>query len=243
MKFFINKIFDDEKDSLVHIQFSKFSRGEFKNKAMVVCKVQSNDVYKISTGPEYANEFVKFLAEKLDDKTAKINGIIISTKDLTEELDFDNKKQFMGVKRYQIDREMTGKEIINLCNKFPNAFFGLNFSFNETELNVKQKAPKSAKPGQKREAEVKVDFCKIKTKDKELVKSLLFDVKDFEKVEVEHIFAIKEIVISDQLKKEAKNDYSKIKDEALRKGKIIRKLKIDGVEKINEKEFEAQIGF
>lgn len=239
MKFFINKIFDDEKDNLIHNQFSKFSRGEFKNKAMVVCKAQSNGVYKINTGPEYANELVRFLAEKLNDKNVKVNGIIVSTRDLTGELDFQNKKQFMGVKQYQIDKEMTGKEIINLCNKFPNAFFGLNFSFNETELNIKQKAPKSSKPSQKGEAEVKVDFCKIKTKDKELVKNLLFDVKDFKEVEINHTFIIEKIVISEELKKEAKDDYLKIKDKALRKGKMIRKLKIDGVEKINEKEFEA----
>lgn len=239
MKFFINKIFDNEKDSLVHIQFSKFSRGEFRNKAMIVCKAQSNGVYKINTGPEYANELVRFLAEKLNNNTTKVNGIIVSTRDLAGELDFQNKKQFMGVKQYQIDREMRGDEIINLCNKFPNAFFGLNFSFNETELNIKQKAPKSAKPSQKGEAEVKVDFCKIKTKDQELVKNLLFDVKDFKEVEVDHTFSIKEIIVSDQLKKEAKDDYSKIKDMSLRKGKIIRKLKIDGIEKINEKEFEV----
>lgn len=239
MKFFINKIFDDEKDNLIHIQFSKFSRGEFKNKAMIVCKSQSNGVYKINTSPEYANEFVRFLAEKLDDKTAKVNGIIVSTRDLAGELDFKNKKQFMGVKQYQIDKEMTGEEIINLCNKFPNAFFGLNFSFNETELNIKQKAPKSSKPSQKGDADIKVDFCKIKTKDKELVRALLFDVKDFKETEITHTFIIKEIVVSEELKKEAKDDYSKIKDMALRKGKIIRKLKIDGVEKINEKEFEV----
>ena len=239
MKFFINKIFDDEKDSLVHFQFSKFSRGEFKNKAMVVCKAQSNNVYKISTGPEYANELVRFLAEKLNDKSARVNGIIVSTRELTGELDFENKKQFMGVKQYQINKEITGKEIINLCNKFPSAFFGLNFSFNETELNIKQKAPKSSKPSQKGEAEIKVDFCKMKTKDKELVKNLLFDVKDFKEVEVNHTFLIKDIVISEQLKKDAKDDYLRIKGEALRKGKIIRKLKIDGIEKINEKEFEV----
>jgi len=239
MKFFINKLFDNEIDNLVHVQFSKFSRGEFKNKAMINCKAMSNGFYKINTGPEYANELVRFLAKKLGEKSVKVTGIIVSTRDLNGQLDFKNKKQFMGIKQYQIDKEMNGTEIINLCDKFPNSFFGLNFGFNDNELSIKQKAPKSAKPSQKNETEPKVDFCKLKTKDKDIITSLIFDFKDFKGIEITHDFLINEIVISDQLKKEAKDDYAKIKEMALRKGKIIRKIKIDGVQKIKEKEFEV----
>ena len=58
-------------------------------------------------------------------------------------------------------------------------------------------------------------------------------------MEIDHIFLIKEIVVDDKLKGDAGEDYALIKEKAKRKGKIVRKLKIDGVEKINEKEFEV----
>lgn len=239
MKFFINKIVDEENDSLVHLQFSKFSRGEFKNKAMISCKIQSKGIYKINTTHEYANELVRFLAEKLGKNSTNIKGIIISTRDLAGELDFQNKKQFMGIKQYVIDKNMTGMEIIDLCDKFPNAFFGLSFSVDGSELNIKQKAPKSAKPSSKGNGEQKIDFCKLKTDDKKLIDSLIFDVENFKEIEVNHNFLIEEIVIDEKLKKEAGDDYALIKEKAKRKGKIIRKLKIDGIEKINEIKFEA----
>lgn len=239
MKFFINKIFDNENDDLVHLQFSKFSRGDFKNRAMVSCKLQSKGIYKVNTTHEYANELVRFLAEKLGKNSTNVKGIIVSTRDLSGELDFQDKKQFMGIKQYVIDKNMTGTEMIDLCDKFPNAFFGLSFSVGGSELNIKQKAPKSAKPSSKGESKQKVDFCKLKTDDKKLVDSLIFDVENFKEIEVNNNFLIEEIVVDEKLKKEAEENYALIKEKARRKGKIIRKLKIDGIEKIIEKEFEV----
>ena len=52
MEFFIKKMFKGEEDNLVHIQFQKFSRGEFKNKAMVNAKKSAKGVYTIKTTPE-----------------------------------------------------------------------------------------------------------------------------------------------------------------------------------------------
>lgn len=239
MKFFINKLFEGEWDELVHVQFSKFSRGEFKNKAVVVCKAQAKGVYRIATTPEYGNEFVRYLAEKLGSNSAKIDGVIITTLDLEGELDYDEKKNAMGIKKYILKREMSGDKLVELLDKFPKCFFGLSFSVGNTELKIKPKAPKSSKPSSKGDSGPKVDFCKIKTDDKELVNGLLFDVSDFKEVEADHTFMIEEIIISDELKKEAGNDFKMIKEEAKRKGKIIRSLKIDGEKKVNEVEVEA----
>jgi hypothetical protein len=238
MKFFIDKIFNGEVDDLIHLQFAKFSRGEFKNKAMVKCKALAKGFFRISTTAEYGNELVKYLAFKLGENKSKVSGIIVSTRDLTGELDFQNKKQFMGVKQYIIDREMTGDEIIGLCDKYPNAFFGLSFKVGNTELKIKPKAPKSGKPSTKGDQSVKIDFCKLKTDDKKLVDSLSFGVNEFKEVEIDHTFVIDEIIVSDELKAEAAGDYAKIKEMALRRGKVVRKIVVDGVEKVVEKGFE-----
>ena len=241
MDFFIKKIFEGRNDDLAHLQFQKFSRGEFKDRAMISAKAQAKGVYKINTTAEYGNELVRYFAEKLGDNNSKVTGVIVSTRDLKGEIDYKNKKQFMGVKQYVIDKEMNGKEILELCDKLQQSFIGLSFNIGDDELKIKPKAPKSAKPASKGENGIKVDFCKIKTSDKELVYSLIFDqeARGFKEVEISHDFFIDEMVISDELKKKADGDYKKIKEMALRKGKIIRKLVINGNEVKKEKEFEA----
>ena len=239
MEFFIKKIFEDNVDELVHQQFKKYSRGEFRNKAMIVAK-KTGKGYSISTSAEYANELVRYFAEKLGDESAVISGVVVSTLDLTGELDFKDKKQFMGVKQYILDGEMTGNHIIELCDKLPNAFFGLSFEVGESKLKIKAKAPKSAKPSTKSEGKPKVDFCKIKTKDSELVNGLVFDVSGFKKVEIGHDFLIDEIVVSDELKEEADGDFALIKERAKRKGRLVRKVSVDeGDEEVRKKGFEV----
>lgn len=238
MDFFITKIFEDKatNDELTHLQFQKFSRGEFKGRAVVIAK-NSGGKYVISTSAEYGNEFVRFLAEKLGENKTNVSGVIVSTRDLTGELDFVNKKQFMSVKQYMIDKELSGKDIIALCDKLPTAFFGLSFSVGHTDLKIKPKAPKSGKPSTKGEETSKADFCKIKTTDIELVHSLIFDAEahHFKHIEITHEFIIQEIIIGDELKKE--KNFALIREKAQRKGKIVRKLKVDGKDIVKEKEF------
>ncbi|MBL7051424.1 hypothetical protein ISS04_04690 [Candidatus Woesearchaeota archaeon] len=243
MKFFIDKIFNGEVDEWVHIQFQKFSRGEFKNRAMIVAKQQASGRFSINTTPEYGNEFVRVMAEKLGEEMTRVTGVVVSTRDLTGELDFQNKKQFMGVKQYILDREMSGNEILELCDKVPNSFMGLSFKVDDSELKIKPKAPKSAKPSSKGDAGPKVDFCRLKTKDLSIVRSLLFDQElggGWKKIEISHDFNINEIVVSDSLKEEAGGDFALIKEKALRKGRLVRRVRVDEGEEVRkEVEFSA----
>jgi len=234
MSCFIKKIFEKKIDELVHIQFQKFSRGEFKDRAIIIAK-KTGKGYSISTTAEYANELVRAVAEKIPENgKLNVTGAIISTRDLTGELDFKDKKQFQGVKRYIIDTEMNKNEILNLSDKYPKSFLGLSFKINETELKIKAKAPKSGKPSSKSDETPKADFCKLKTNDEELVKKFIFDVDNFKKVEIIHDFIINELDIPKQEK-----DPLKMRENTIRKGKIIRKINVDGDEKIKEIEFEA----
>jgi len=238
MKFFIEKIFDGENDDLVHSQFQKFSRGEFKDRAMVTAKVGKK--VRINTSHEYANELVRILAKKLGDKTTSVKGVIITTMKLEDELDYDERKLAIGIRKYIFDREMTGSKILEICEKYPNAFIGFSFSVDDSELKIKPKAPKSGKPSSKGD-KPKVDFCKLKTSDNDIVNSLIFDdeARGFKQIEISHDFIIDEIVVSDELKQEAGEDYKKIKEMALRKGKIVRKIVVDERESRKEKEFAA----
>ena len=239
MDSFIKKIFDgkSENDILVHNQFQKYSRGEFKNKAMMNFG-KSKDRYSVITSSEFANELVRAVAERIGNARVKVTGGIITTADLTGQLDFSDKKQFMGIKQYVIDKEMSGHEILAMCDKFPLAFTALSFVAPDgTELKIKPKAPKSAKPSTKDGSEApKVDFCKLYTKDEALARAFVFDkeidLKNVKKAEINNNFVIEDII----LPKEEK-DFAKMREFAKRKGKVLRVIKIDG------REIKKEAGF
>jgi hypothetical protein len=238
---FIKKIFDKQPDEDVHLQFQKFSRGEFRNRALVKVK-NSSGKYTITTTAEFANELVKTLAEKLGNEKAKITGGIISTVNLKEIPKYQTLlanatvKQFQGVKNYAIEVEMAGKEIIEIINAFPKAFFALSFSVGDSALKIKAKAPKSAKPKNKDEAPAP-DFCKLTTEDVTLAKSFFWEKSDFKLAEIYHDFFIEEIVVPDEIKNE--KDFAIVREKSHRKGRIVRRAIVDGKETKEEVKFEA----
>ena len=77
---FIKKIVDHREDESVHLQFQKFSRGEFKNRAVLKVKKTKNK-YSINSTGEFINEFVRMMAEKLGSEKTKMTGAVIATSD------------------------------------------------------------------------------------------------------------------------------------------------------------------
>ncbi len=235
---FIKKIVDKKVDESVHLQFQKFSKGEFKDRGLIKAK-HSGKKYTIYTSSEFANELVREVAEKLGNNKAMVTGAIVYTGDLTNEINFKDKKQFQGVKRYIIEKEMSGNEIIELFEKFPKAFFALSFSSKKDEitLKIKPKAPKSGKPGSKNDEKPNPNFCKISTNDEKIGSDFIFEKPGFKNAEITHHFFIGDIIIPDNIKNE--KDYSKIRELAKRKGKIIREGEIDGQKIRKEIDFIA----
>lgn len=229
---FIKKVFDGRIDDIVHQQFQKFSRGEFRDRAQIKVK-RVKDKYTITTGNEFANDFVRILAEKLGDKKTSVTGVIVSTLDLVG-LDYQGKKQFMGIKQYVIKKEMSGKEMLDLLDRFPKGFFALSFETGNYLLKIKPKAPKSAKPSTKNNEKIKPDFCKLITNDSSIGKSFVFEKEDFKDAEITHTFFINEMILP-----QGETDFAKVREMAKRKGKIVRKAMIDGNQMNSEKEFEA----
>ena len=241
---FIKEIFDENPGKLAHLQFQKFSKGEFRNKAIIEAK-NSKGKYTIKTSPEFTNELVMIMAKKLGENTSKIKGALVSTHNLKEEEGIKDLvadaevKQFQGVKRYLIDTEIKGNDLVGYIERFPKTFFALSFgSDSENQLKIKPKAPKSGKPGKGDEAP-KADFCNLKTTDSEIMKSFVIEKPnlDFKDAKINHTYLINEIIIPEEIKKTG--DFKKMREEALRKGKIIRNSEIDSEKKTSEKEFQA----
>jgi len=241
MDCFLKKIFEGKKsDELVHMQFMKFSRGEFLDRAMIRIK-NSAGKYTVDTTSEYAREIIMTLAERLGNNKTMVTGALISALDLVG-FKYKERKMAMGVRKYMIEMEMSGKEIMDLCTSQKKAFIAFSFKVGESELITKPKSPKSAKgasSAKKEDAKAKIDFCKLKTSDWSLIEGFAFDseAKNAKKVEITHDFIINDIIISPELKKE--KDFAKIREMAERKGKIIRKLDLDGKKIVKEADFTA----
>jgi len=239
MNNFIKKIWDKETDESVHSQFIKFSKGEFPDRAMIRAK-NSKGNYTITTTSEYAKEIIMYLAEQLGDEKVSVSGALISALDL-EGFEYDERKMAMGIRKYMIyDKEMSGNEILELCNKIDKAFFGLSFKTDKTDLTIKPKSPKSAKGSgskKKGDAKAKIDFIKIKTPDEGLIKNLIFDdeARGFKKIEIKHNIIFDKIIMPETDEK----DFAKIREMAKRAGKIERVLDIDGKILRKEIDFEA----
>ena len=232
---FLKKIHEKKFDNSVHMQFQKFSKGEFRDRAVIKAK-NSRGKYIINTSSEFANELVREMAEKLGSGKTNITGVIVSTMDLKGKINYKEIKQFQGVKKYILDGEMSGDEIIKLINDMPKNFFALSFEVGENKLKIKPKAPKSGKPG-KGDENPKADFCKIITNDREIGEGFVFEKPSYREAEINHTFLIESIVIPESLKKE--KDFAKIREESKRQGRIIRNAMIDGKKVVSELEFEA----
>lgn len=229
---FIKKVADKNFDESVHLQFQKFSKGEFRQRAIIEAK-NSKGNYTIKTSAEFANELVKSLAERLGSKKTKVTGSIIGTNDLKGVLDFKKISQFQGVKNYSIEKDMSGDEMISLIDKFPKNFFALSFSVGDNSLKIKPKAPKSGKPKNKDDTEMpKADFCVLKTTDKKLAEEFIFENPQFKSAKVMHDFYIDGIEIPEELRKS--EDFALVREKSKRVGRILRRTEID--EKKSERE-------
>jgi hypothetical protein len=221
----VKNIFQEIKDDSNHDEFVKFSRGEFKNRYLINSKKQANK-YAIKTSYEFANFLVKSCLKHVDD-SVKITGLIATTLDLKDVIDFDISKisQFQGVKKYIINTTAKRDSIISLIDKYPRAFFAISFKGNDFDLKIKNKSPQSGKP-KGGEDEPKVDFCTLKTDDKKILDEFFFDTGvDFKEIKINHTILVKNIIYPKDINglKPAE-----IREQSKREGIITRNINIDG---------------
>jgi len=231
----IKKIFDGNLDEEVHVAFLRFGRGEYENKYMIEGKKQAKK-WAIKTGTEYANFLVKKCLEKTN-SPVNMKGVIVSTLDLRNEINFDIKKvsNFQGVRKHAIDAEVNPADILAIMEKYPKAFFALTFNGDGFALKIKPKAPTSGKPGKDSETQV-IDFCSLKTEDKSLVDELFFGVGEFQEALVSYTINITDIIYPSNMEELKPTE---VRELTKRKGLAKRKVIADGIEKTSEAEFVA----
>ena len=233
MKKIFEGVFDDE----VHVDFLKFGRGEYKNKYLLEGKRQVKK-WAIKAGAEYANLLVRKCLEKVSVAVA-VKGVIVSTQRLEGEkgrFEFVKVSNFQGVRKHIIDTEIEPEQIFKMMDKYPKAFFALTFKGEGFVLKIKPKAPASGKPGKNKEDGPVVDFCSLKTEDREIVDYLFFGIGDFQEVRVSHKIEVTDIVYPENME-ELKPE--EVRAQAKRKGKVIRTAIVDGKEQVSEANFVA----
>ncbi len=230
---FIKKLWQGLADESVHKNFIRFGKGKYERRAAIA--MRSNGSVRLSSTFEYANDLVLFFVELSDRFKAegkilareKINfaEIGINATDATA-----NKKK--GLFEAEIKQELSREQLKKLADKV--YFMLIDLSFSGGELKIKKKL---AKPGK---AAGKIDdkFCTATLSKNYLQKvkdEFFFDVKQpFKQGKAEHTLEIREILLPKNI-----SNFEQARIDAKRKGKIIRKLEIDGSEQTFEKEFIA----
>ena len=219
MSCFIKRIFEGNADESVHRQFVRFSRGSFAGRAAL--SLAKKEGIKLGGSFEFTNDFSIFVAENSD---SKFSGIILSR----SKLDLPGKEK-NGIFSYNVEN-IDSKKILEIKDVAYSML--LDAEGNGISLKMKKKLPKPGKSG-----ELKIDdkFCilecdlKFWSKLKEF-----FMLPECSKFKVHHTYIVEDVIVDKNEK-----DFVKMRETAKKKGKIIRKMVIDGKEANEEKGFLA----
>ena len=216
MESFLKKIFEGKFDDEVHKYFVRFGKGNYKRRFLL--KLMKGKKIKLRASFELANDFVEFINENSD---AKFTGIVLSK----EKIPGKEGKKKPGAFAY----ELSGSSIEGFEGAY---FYLLNVNENDILLKIKKKLPKPGKSADK----IDDKFCVLDLDEKYWAnarETFFWDVpNNTKKVSIEH-----EIIIDDIVLPENESDPVKMRELAKRKGKIIRKIIINGEEILKEKEF------
>ncbi len=222
MDCFIKKIFQDRVDEAVHNQFVRFGKGSYEGRAVI--SLRKNSKVKLKGSFEFANDFVLLVSELAN---VKFSGVILSKKPLN----LQGEKNKAGLHVYDVS-EIESEKVREISDKV--YFMLLDAETSELKLKIKKKLPK---PGKSGEGKVNDKFCQFEADLKfyEKIKQAFFwDVPGGKKIRAEHSYNITELIMP-----EGEINFEKIRLKTKRKGKIIRKLKVDGREMREEKDFEV----
>lgn len=222
---FVKQIVDGQVDDSIHKKFSRYGKGEYE-RALLLIKKGKN--LKIKASYDWANDFFGIIAENVK-KDAEVKGKIIATRDFESEIDVEASFFKRGkLHTAEINTTLNPEQMKALHEKFKNDFLLLNVKSGDFKLSVKSSMPK---PGGK----IKEDFCSA-TLPLNVLDEFAFDFdKNFSEAKIVNKFVITELV----LPKEYENDFAMARLMAKRKGKLVRKITVDG--KNIEKEYSIEV--
>lgn len=217
MESFIKKVLAGKNDEDSHRYFVRFGKGDYKRRFLI--SLAKGAKIKVKTSFEFANDLVKFVNEI---KKLRFSGKILSK----EKISGKEGKKKAGVFVYEVTD--------CFLDEFKNVYYYLlDAEDSEILLKIKRKLPKPGKEGDK----IDDGFCSLIIEQKywtALREAFFWDIPECKKASIEHEIKINEIILP-----RGEKDFVKIRELALRKGTIIRKMISDGKESSREISFEA----
>lgn len=217
---------DGETNDYVHNQFTRFGLGEY-NRFLIGLQITKKNL-KVRGSWDIAGMLALMIADLIEG-TVSVSGKIIANYDFESELGFESKFGKRG-KLYtaEIKKEMSKEELKELVEKYKMQFLLLNINAGEIKMKSKGSLPK---PG----GTLKDNFCSASL-PLEMVDEFAWDFdKDFNKATIIH-----KLIITDlEIPKGYENDFAQARIKAIRKGKVIRVIDIDGKEV--EKEYRLSV--
>lgn len=217
MESFITKILTGKSDGDSHRHLVRFGKGDYKRRFLI--SLRRGDKIKVKTSFEFANDLVRFVNENKD---VKFSGKVLTK----EKVAGREGKKKAGVFVYEIvESSLEGFDKVY--------FYLLDANDSEIVLKMKKALPKPGKDAEK----IDDGFCSLTVTPKywNVLKEAFFrDIPECKKAEIEHELKINDIILPKNEK-----DPVKVRELALRKGVIIRKMIIDDRETQKEIPFEA----
>jgi hypothetical protein len=218
MESFLKKVMSGKGDADSHRYFVRFGKGDYKRRFLI--SLNKGAKIKIKTSFEFANDLVRFVNEN---KRIKFSGKVFTK----EKIAGKEGRKKAGLLVYEISESS--------IEEFGNAYYYLlDSNDSDMVLKIKKSLPK---PG-KNEEKIDEGFCVllIDAKYWNALKNVFFwDLPDgVKKVAIEHELKINDIILP-----KGESDPAKIREKALRKGTIVRKMVVDDNETQKEIPVEA----
>lgn len=225
----------------VHRHFYKYSRGEFIGPAIKVNKTSTRITIKGSV--EYEDLVQEIVVSTVDEDKIKINGVLITGRDISDQimelgLEWKLSRSTGKTKNYKVKftDEVTKNQLLDMIKSFrPNSYLLLTFTMNNTcKVSTKKRLPQpSKKKVEDDDINKRIGFCSGVVNNSEkniqlLTEKILPDFKSelpkkWKKMTITNNYMIDEIEVPKNLK-----DTRLMRIMAIRKGKLIRTLDVDG---------------
>jgi hypothetical protein len=233
---FIRKIAQNQVNEETHNAFVRYGPGEFEKEEFII---KAGQAVKIWAGFEWVNVLLKF-ACSLCSGDVELSGVIPTMKEIGPVLDkygvqYEAKRRYgKSGSKYEFSASLPAGRALEMLNELSNNFLLLDLKSGERSVKIRKKeTPKIGAPAPKFVAVTlaKEDLDKVK-------QEFLFDsdVSKFKQAIITHIYKITDIIVDEAL---VEQDPARARQEAKRKGIIIRKVNVDGNEFMKEYPFEA----
>lgn len=213
-------------DEYTHKQFVRYGCGEYRR--FLITLKKGRDL-KVKTSFDLATDLVGIIAQKAKEPVS-ITGKIVGSQDLKEL--FQEEETSKWGKQYTIDitKTLNPLELRSFFEKCKLYNLLININGTDVKLTTKQTLPKPGKDN------IPDNFCSA-TFPLSFLDEFAFDfpTTEFKVANIVHLLQIEDIIIPEQYK----NDFTLARFHAIRKGKLIREITIDG--KTIRKEYPLKV--